>query len=66
MFYETDAGRLQNLYLLQDVRVMEKDDKYTVGYIQSNGAIVTEGEFDTFEAAKAKRDTIVAELVAID
>ena len=32
MFIETDTGRLQNLYLLQDVRVIQNEDNtYLIG-----------------------------------
>ena len=66
MFIETEAGRLQNLYLLQDVRVMDnskKEGTYTIGYVQMNGAIIQEGEYETFEAADSKREEIVAKLL---
>lgn len=71
MFIETSQGRLQNLYLLQDVRVMENDKKsdseeltYAVAYVQMNGVIIKEGAYATQEEAEAIRKDIVAKLVA--
>ena len=66
MFIETDSGRLQNLYLLQDVRVLpiEDSDKFTIGYIQANGAIIKEGSFDSEEEAEIKRTAIISKLLA--
>lgn len=67
MFIETDAGRLQNLYLLQDVRIVDNEDNeenpYSIGYVQSNGVIIKEGEFATYEAAEAKRQEIADKLL---
>lgn len=67
MFIETASGRLQNLYLLQDVTVIEvvetENKKYSVGYLQSNGAIVEEGEFSTYSEAEAKVNEIKSLLV---
>ena len=71
MFIETDEGRLQNLYLLQDVRVMnnsndiEPDEtiKYFVGYIQSNGMVILEGNYSTEAEAQDKVDEIKAKLL---
>ena len=40
LFIETNSGRLQNLYLLQDVRVVDsriQENKFAVGYVQENG-----------------------------
>ena len=65
MFIETDTGRLQNLYLLQDVRVIQnEDDTYSIGYVQMNGEIIKELSFDSEETANAKRDEIVQKLLA--
>lgn len=69
MFIETDTKRLQNLYLLQNVIVTTLDEnaetpKYTIGWVQSNGVIIKEGEFDTKEAAEAKREEIASKLVS--
>lgn len=71
MFIETTNGRLQNLYLLQDVRVIENDKKsdsdeltYAVAYVQMNGVIIKEGAYATQEEAEAIRKDIVAKLVA--
>ncbi len=65
MFIETDTGRLQNLYLLQDVRVIQNEDNtYSIGYVQMNGEIIKELSFDSEETANAKRDEIVQKLLA--
>lgn len=65
MFIETDTGRLQNLYLLQDVRVIQNEDNtYSIGYVQINGEIIKELSFDSEETANAKRDEIVQKLLA--
>ena len=65
MFIETDTGRLQNLYLLQDVRVIQNEDNtYSIGYIQMNGEIIKELSFDSEETANTKRDEIVQKLLA--
>lgn len=65
MFIETDTGRLQNLYLLQDVRIIQNEDNtYSIGYVQINGEIIKELSFDSEETANAKRDEIVQKLLA--
>lgn len=65
MFIETDTGRLQNLYLLQDVRVIQNEDNtYSIGYVQINGEIIKELSFDSEETANTKRDEIVQKLLA--
>lgn len=65
MFIETDTGRLQNLYLLQDVRVIQNEDNtYSIGYVQMNGEIIKELSFDSEEMANVKRDEIVQKLLA--
>lgn len=65
MFIETDTGRLQNLYLLQDVRVIQNEDNtYSIGYVQMNGEVIKELSFDSEETANAKRDEIVQKLLA--
>ena len=67
MFIETDTGRLQNLYLLQDVRVVEneenEDKPYSIGWVQANGVIIKEGEYTTLSDAEDKRDEIIEELI---
>ena len=68
MFIETDTKRLQNLYLLQNIIVTELDEnaetpKYTIGWVQSNGVIIKEGEFNTLQEAEIKRDEIVESLL---
>lgn len=65
MFIETDTGRLQNLYLLQDVRVIQNEDNtYSIGYVQINGEIIKELSFDSEETANTKRNEIVQKLLA--
>lgn len=65
MFIETDTGRLQNLYLLQDVRVIQNEDNtYSIGYVQINGEIIKELSFDSEETANTKRDEIIQKLLA--
>lgn len=68
MFIETESGRLQNLYLLQDVRVVEIEDTklYSIGYVQMNGVIVKEGKYETFEEADTKRQEIVNRLLTMN
>ena len=54
LFIETNSGRLQNLYLLQDVRVIDskvQEGKFAVGFIQENGMIIEDEIFDTYEEA---------------
>ena len=68
MFILTESGRLQNLSLLQDVRVISttKDEltKFHVGYVQINGEIINDGEYTTMEEAQSKVDEIVAKLIS--
>lgn len=65
MFIQTDEGKLQNLYLLQDVRVVQNDDEtYSIGYVQINGEILKELSFETEEEAELKRQEIIAKLLA--
>ena len=65
MFIQTDEGKLQNLYLLQDVRVVQNDDEtYSIGYVQINGEILKELSFETEEEAESKRQEIIAKLLA--
>lgn len=64
MFIETAIGRLQNLYLLQDIIIVEtEDNKYSVGYLQSNGTIVPEETFSTYSEAEARINEIKSSLV---
>ena len=54
LFIETNSGRLQNLYLLQDVRVVEskiEEGKFAVGFVQENGMIIEDERFDTQQEA---------------
>lgn len=67
MFIETDEGRLQNLYLLQNVLVGNRENDetspYCIDWVQSNGLIIKEGEFATESAAETKREEIVNKLL---
>lgn len=64
MFFQTDDGRLQNLFLLQDVRIIENDDKtFSIGYIQINGEVLKEGSYSTIEEANTALDLVVQKLV---
>lgn len=61
LFIETNSGKLQNLYLLQDVRVVDsriQEDKFAVGFVQENGMIIEDEIFDTYEEA----DEVVQEI----
>lgn len=67
MFIETDGGRLQNLYLLQDVRVISNEDTpttYSIGYVQMNGEIILDGKYATEAEANTKKAEIVAKLLS--
>ena len=64
MFIETETGRLQNLYLLQDIRVIQNDEeKWQVSFIQMNGVAINEGEYDTEEEAQQIKEVEVAKLL---
>lgn len=67
MFILTESGRLQNLTLLQDVKVTSttKDEltKFHVGYVQINGEIINEGEYSSIEEAQSKVDEIITKLI---
>lgn len=66
MFYECENGRLQNLFLLQNIRVIKNDDNtYSIGWIQSNGAIVKEYNYSTEEEANTKYTSLKSELLAL-
>lgn len=68
MFIETEEGKLQNLYLLQDVRVVENDknpEKYSIGYVQMNGEIYKEGEYTTLSEAEEKKTAIIQKLLQV-
>ena len=55
LFIETNSGRLQNLYLLQDVRVVEskiEEGKFAVGFVKENGMIIEDERFDTQQEAE--------------
>lgn len=66
LFIETNSGRLQNLYLLQDVRVVDsriQENKFAVGYVQENGMIIEDEIFDTYEEADTKVQKVRQELL---
>lgn len=66
MFYECENGRLQNLFLLQNIRVIKNDDNtYSIGWVQSNGAIVKEYNYSTEEEANTKYTSLKSELLAL-
>ena len=66
MFYECENGRLHNLFLLQNIRVIKNDDNtYSIGWIQSNGAIVKEYNYSTEEEANTKYTSLKSELLAL-
>lgn len=72
MFIKTDAGRLQNLYLLWDIVVLTNTTldsegkpvtKYSIGWVQTNGEVKSEGEFTTLEDANTKKESIITMLL---
>jgi len=66
LFIETNSGRLQNLYLLQDVRVVDsriQEDKFAVGYVQENGMIIEDEIFDTYEEADTEVQKVKQKLL---
>lgn len=72
MFIRTDAGRLQNLYLLWDIVVLTNTTsdsegkpvtKYSIGWVQTNGEVKSEGEFTTLEDANTKKESIITMLL---
>ena len=66
MFIETGRGRLQNLYMLQDVRVVDskiEENKFAVAYVQANGMIVEDETFDTYEEADAIVQSVKESLI---
>lgn len=66
LFIETNSGRLQNLYLLQDVRVVDsqiQEGKFAVGFVQENGMIIEDELFDTYEDAENAVESVKEELL---
>ena len=66
LFIETSLGRLQNLYMLQDVRAVEsqiEEGKFAVAYVQANGMIVEDKRFDTYEEANSEVQSIKSDLL---
>lgn len=64
MFIKTDSDRLQNLYYLQDVIIEEDNDKFYIGWVQTNGVIIRDGEYDTLSEAETKLNAIKDSLVS--
>ena len=66
MFIKTETGRLQNLYLLQDVRVIKNEDNtWSVSFIQMNGVAINEGRYATEEEANSVKEKEVAKILDI-
>ena len=66
MFIETGKGRLQNLYMLQDVRVVDskiEENKFAVAYVQANGMVVEDETFDTYEEADVVVQSVKESLI---
>ena len=66
LFIETKSGKLQNLYLLQDVRAIESEEepeKYALAYVQENGVILEDMLYDTMEEAEAAVEEVKAEIL---
>lgn len=65
MFIETETGRLQNLYLLQDLAIEENENgTFPVVFIQMNGVRIKEGEYATEEEAENILETEKEKLLA--
>ena len=65
MFIETETGRLQNLYLLQDLAIEENENgTFSVIFIQMNGVKIKEGEYATEEEAENILETEKEKLLA--
>ena len=66
MFIQTDSGRLQNLYTLQNVKVINTldDNKYTIAFIQINGEVILDGTYETEEKANEAYNKIVTKLLS--
>ena len=66
MFIETETGRLQNLFLLQDVIITKNDDDtFCIGYVQANGEIIKEGSYNSIESAETAKAAIYAKLLSL-
>lgn len=66
LFIETEAGKLQNLFLLQDVRALPSEiepEKFALAYIQENGTIIEDVLYDTIEEAEQKAESVRKELL---
>ena len=67
LFIETEAGKLQNLFLLQDVRALPSEiepEKFALAYIQENGTIIEDVLYDTIEEAEEKAESVREELLS--
>ena len=62
MFIKTDSDRLQNLYYLQNVIIEEDNDKFYIGWVQTNGVVIRDGEYDTYNEAETKLNDIIDSL----
>lgn len=66
MFIETETGRLQNLTLLQDVIITTNDDgTFCIGYVQANGEVIKEGNYNTEEDAEVVKSAIYTKLLSL-
>ena len=66
MFIKTETGRLQNLYLLQDVRVIKNEDNtWSVSFIQMNGVAINESRYATEEEANSVKEKEVTKILDI-
>ena len=63
MFIKTDSNRLQNLYYLQDVIIIEEDEKFYIGWVQTNGEVIKDGEYADRNEAESKLNSIINSLV---
>ena len=68
LFIETEGGRLQNLFLLQDIRVVDsqiQEGKFAAAYVQENGVIIEDQVFNTYEeadsAVQSARESLLEE-----
>lgn len=66
LFIETKGGKLQNLYLLQDVRAIESEEelgKYALAYVQENGVVLEDVLYDTMEEAEDAVEEVKTEIL---
>lgn len=66
MFFETIDGRLQNATLLQEVVIVKNEDEtYSIGYVQINGEVIKEGNYNTLEDAETVKESIETILLSL-